>query len=115
MKDVPEVLLNIHDATLIKIEFDWASHRCVIHFSGAPNAGLQGPFTIVFNNVSKLVVPAKHPWGHSSSVFEVRRSQPDKYVFVLQSGDEIMVTADEALVANMSGDVTHVIPSGDLI
>jgi hypothetical protein len=93
VSDVPEALMGLHDATLASIVFDWASRRCTLHFHGAPSADLQHPFSIVFEDVTEVSIPSERPWGPSPSVLEVDGVEPGRYVFVMQSGDEIWVSS----------------------
>jgi hypothetical protein len=93
VSDVPEALMGLHDATLASIVFDWESRRCTLHFHGAPSSDLQHPFLIVFEDVTEVSIPAERPWGASRSVLEVDGVEPGKYVFVMQSGDEIWVSS----------------------
>jgi hypothetical protein len=85
--------MRLHDATLASIVFDWASRRCTLHFHGAPSSDLQHPFSIVFEDVTEVSIPAERPWGPSQSVLEVDGVEPGRYVFVMQSGDEIWVSS----------------------
>ncbi|MDR3443811.1 MULTISPECIES: hypothetical protein [unclassified Dyella] len=94
MKGMPAALQFLHDASLVSIEFNWSSRRCVLRFSGAPNPALQRPFSIDFEGVTMVTAPAEHPWETSGSVLEVKSDIAGKYAFVMQSGDEIVVAAD---------------------
>lgn len=93
MSDVPEALLGLHDATLASIVFDWAVRRCTLHFHGVPGIDLQHPFSIVFADVTEVSIPSERPWGPSQSVLEVDCVEAGRYVFVMQSGDEIWVSS----------------------
>ena len=93
MSDVPEALMGLHDATLASIVFDWACRRCTLHFHGAPSSDLQHPFLIVFEDVTEVSIPAERPWGSSQAVLEVDGVEAGRYVFVMQSGDEIWVAS----------------------
>ena len=93
MSDVPEALVGLHDAMLASIVFDWARRRCTLHFHGAPSSDLQHPFSIVFEDVTEVSIPSERPWGPSQSVLEVDGVEPGRYVFVMQSGDEIWVSS----------------------
>lgn len=67
--------------------------RCTLRFHGAPDRDLQCPFSIVFNDVTEVSIPAECPWGPSQALLEVHCVEPGKYVLVMQSGDEIWVAA----------------------
>lgn len=93
MSGLPEALSNLHDATLTSIEFEWEARRCTFRFHGAPDQDLQRPFSIAFDNVTEVSIPAEQPWGPSQALLEVDCVEPGKYVLVMQSGDEILVAA----------------------
>jgi hypothetical protein len=93
VSDVTEALIGLHDATLASIVFDWASRRCTLNFHGAPSSDLQHPFSIVFEDVTEVIIPSERPWGPSQAVLEVDGVEPGRYVFVMQSGDEIWVSS----------------------
>jgi hypothetical protein len=94
MQGIPAALRDLHDASLVSIEFNWISRHCVLRFSGAPNPDPPRAFSINFEDVTLVTAPAEHPWGTSGSVLEVKSDIPGKYAFVMQSGDEIVVAAD---------------------
>ena len=93
MSDVPEALMGLHDATLASIVFDWAGRQCTLHFHGTPSSDLQRPFSIIFEDVTEVSIPSERPWGPSPSVLEVDCVEAGRYVFVMQSGDEIWVSS----------------------
>lgn len=82
-------LEQLHDATLLAIRFDWPSRTCNLDFAGPPQ--LQAAFTLIFNNVMELLVPASHPWGSSVSVLSAQDTGAGRYEFAMQSGDTITV------------------------
>jgi len=61
-------------------------------FRGVSSSDLQHPFLIVFDDVTDVSIPAERPWGASHSVLEVDCVEVGRYVFVMQSGDEIWVS-----------------------
>uniref|UniRef100_UPI002259862A hypothetical protein n=1 Tax=Dyella silvatica TaxID=2992128 RepID=UPI002259862A len=93
MTDLPDALTNLHDATLGLIEFEWSTRRCTLHFHGAPGGAVQHPFTVVFEGVTEISIPAEHPWGSSPGLLEVDCVEPGQYVLVMQSGDEIWISS----------------------
>jgi hypothetical protein len=95
MNDLPEALTGLHDATLASVEFDWRERRCTFLFQGGPGEGLQHDFSIVFNDVIKLTIPSERPWGPSLSLLEVDSVDTGRYVLVMQSGDEIWISAGQ--------------------
>jgi hypothetical protein len=94
MSDIPDALSDLHDATLASIEFEWGERRCTLRFHGAPERGLQRPFSIAFEGVTEVNIPAERPWGPSQAVLEVDCVEPGNYVLVMQSGDEIWIAAE---------------------
>ena len=80
-------LEDLHDATLIAIRFEWASRTCTFDFAGTPSH--LDPFSISFNSVSELKLPAAYPWGHSVSVLSAKDAGGGRYEFEMQSGDTI--------------------------
>ena len=95
MNDLPEALTGLHDATLVSVEFDWHERRCTFLFQGGSRGGLQRNFSIVFNDVTKLTIPSEQPWGPSQSLLEVDSVDIGRYVLVMQSGDEIWISAGQ--------------------
>lgn len=93
MSDLPEALMDLRDATLGLIAFEWGSRRCTLHFHGVPSVGVQHPFTVVFESVTEISIPAEHPWGSSQGLLEVDCVEPGQYVLVMQSGDEIWISS----------------------
>lgn len=84
-------LKELHDASLAAIRFDWATRTCHFDFSGSPKSDV--PFSLVFNAVAELVLPAAFPWGPSVSVLEAKVSGIGRYEIEMQSGDTITVVA----------------------
>jgi hypothetical protein len=82
---------QLHDASLVAIRFDWSSRTCSLEFAGAPRH--LDPFTLTFNGVTELFVPASHPWGSSVSVLSAQDAGAGRYEFQMQSGDTITVVA----------------------
>ena len=80
---------QLHDATLVAIRFEWATRICNFDFKGSPQ--LMEPFTITFNDVNELVIPATWPWGGSVSVLDAADKGSGRYEFEMQTGDIIAV------------------------
>lgn len=95
MNDLPEALTGLQDAILVSVGFDWRERRCTFLFQGGPGNGLQHDFSIVFNDVTKLTIPSERPWGTSLSLLEVDSVDTGRYVLVMQSGDEIWISAGQ--------------------
>jgi hypothetical protein len=86
-----DVLAKLHDATLLAIHLDWSDCVCTLSFAGAP--AIAGTFSISFEGVTALVVPACQPWGPSVSVLGAKELGTGQYEFEMQSGDTISVVA----------------------
>jgi len=99
--DLPEALRDLHDAVLTSLEIALSNRVCEFHFRGAPSTGQDRPFVIRFDGVRSVVVPVNHPWGPSDSVLEVQLVNPHGYLFVMQSGDEILVFSTEEPVRSV--------------
>jgi len=84
-----ELSRNLHDAVLLKIEHDWQSRTCNLHFGGSPTIGQ--PFQVEFHDVARLELSALAPWGPSSSVLEVATSPGEPVTITMQSGDTLVV------------------------
>jgi hypothetical protein len=90
---MPSIALSqLHDATLLTIQFDWVSGACVASFRGAPD--IPGcPFRLRWTNVSDLHAPRALAWGPSVSVLSAVESPMGCYALHLQSGDVITIQA----------------------
>ena len=104
MNDLPEALTGLHDATLLSVEFNWRERRCTFFFQGGPGDGLQDDFTVIFNDVTKLTIPSEQPWGSSLSLLEVDSVDTGRYVLVMQSGDEIWISAGQEPIRVLGND-----------
>jgi hypothetical protein len=98
----PEELHDLHDAALVGIEFDWPSRSCLFHFRGAPAASLRNGFSMAFQGVTRLTATAGHSWGTSNAVLELRLDEPGEYTFVMQSGDQIVVSSRKGAVQDVA-------------
>jgi hypothetical protein len=103
MGDIPVALAGLHDATLASIEFEWGERRCTLRFHGAPKGELQRPFSVTFEGVTEVSIPAERPWGPSLALLEVDCVEPGKYALVMQSGDEIWVASEKEPVRHLVG------------
>jgi len=83
---------ELHDATLVSLSFTWEEGTCFVVFkTWEPKSS-----TIMFSNVTELVVPKTHPWGESVSVNHVRLIDETYVEIEMQSGDTIKVYAESA-------------------
>ena len=91
-------LNDLHDATLVSLEVDWASGNLRFNF----RASMMGSPTIclVAHGLTMLKCPREHPWGRSVSVNTARAEKVDDEMLLfveMQSGDII-----EARIGEMS-------------
>lgn len=84
-----ELKPQLHDATLVSVEADWAEKSSRIVFRTYPDKFL----TLQASGLRNLVVPRDEPWGPSVSVNEVREIPGASGVraveIEMQSGDTI--------------------------
>ena len=85
-------LVDLHDATLLSIQFEWKTGSCVADFSGV--RGPRGRCRLRWTNVSDLHVPRTQEWGPSVSVLAASEPSPGRFELQLQSGDLITLRAD---------------------
>jgi hypothetical protein len=80
--------VNLHDATLASIVFDWepAEVRAIVH------VWERGDVIIRASGVSRLEVPRTEPWGPSSSINQVKAAS-GRMEIEMQSGDTIVIDA----------------------
>jgi len=88
-----EMVLQLHDATLLEIHFDWALGVCVAKFLGGPS--FPGCLSLTWTNVEEIVVPRKYEWGESVSVLDAILHGSDRYEIQMQSGDLIAIVASK--------------------
>jgi len=84
---------NMHDWTLLAVEYDWSSARVTMRFQTAV-----GVTTIVASEVADLHIPQRRAWGRSASVNGAGRlAEMSENANILriemQSGDVITVEA----------------------
>jgi hypothetical protein len=84
-----EIIKNLHDAVLLKIEHDWQSRTCRLYFQGSPSVG--EAFVIELLDVARVEFSANFPWGASSSVLEAVSADPGGIMITMQSGDTVSV------------------------
>jgi len=93
----------LHDAVVHALSFDWQTRECIVTLSAFLSTGEPATAcTITFREVSELRVPNHKPWGTSSETFiNSQRLEEGAYTLELQSGDEVVVTAQSASLANV--------------
>lgn len=90
---------QLHDATLVRIEFHWERGDVVVHVrTGQPSIS---NVHIVAQSGRHVDCPRLHPWGPSVSINEVRGPTPildgkaHRLELEMQSGDVIAIEAAE--------------------
>lgn len=86
--------IELHDATLVSVDFRWLDGQVALLFRAQ-----LGAMTVTAHNVTSLVVPRENPWGPSVSVNSTRvlngtGSSLRRLVIEMQSGDEIVIDAE---------------------
>jgi len=78
---------NLHDATLVNIEFDWGNALTFVSFK-CHNKNV----VIKFSECTNVSIPHENPWGQSASVNAT--SQDGKtFKIEMQSGDIISINS----------------------
>jgi hypothetical protein len=80
--------LNLHDATLINVEFDWANSVAFISLK-LPDKNV----VIKFSGCTNVNIPQENSWGKSVSVNKIRKSGL-LFEIEMQSGDIISITSE---------------------
>ena len=81
--------LNLHDATLKTVRFEWKAAICTLVIEQAS----RGVDCLQFGGVSDVHIPRALPWGPSDSINGVRQYEGDSYGIELQSGDVLVIKA----------------------
>ncbi len=79
--------MDFHDATLLSVEFDWATGSAVVLLSNAVST-----FALVAKEVLEVRVSRQQPWGPSVSVNSLSVA-PGELTIEMQSGDAIVIAA----------------------
>ncbi|NHZ42028.1 hypothetical protein [Massilia aquatica] len=80
---------GLHDATLLAIDFAWASGQCVVRIRHTSLADC----ILLFTEVTRLSVPRTHPWGPSQSIHSASTRVQGQFEIEMQSGDLIGIEA----------------------
>jgi len=91
-------LKDLHDATLVNLELDWASGD--LSFNFRPSIMGSPTLCLAAHGLTLLKCPREYPWGRSVSVNTARADDLDGKILLLvemQSGDVI-----EAIIKEMS-------------
>ncbi len=87
-------LPNLHDATLVKIDFAWQSGECIV------TVGRHlGQCALTFSSVSNLAIPRRQRWGPSRSINAMVENGKGRFEIEMQSGDVLRIDAGSVSVA----------------
>ena len=67
-------LIQLHDATLRALQFDWSTGEVRLELSAVLDGSTSSPVVLHAREVSLLRCPRQAPWGWSASINEVRHS-----------------------------------------
>ena len=89
---------KLHDATLTKIVLDWPLRVAELHLRTPTSPSRLA--VIIASGMEQFTVPRFAPWGDSSSINSTRVDvaagrQPRKLEIEMQSGDVILILADD--------------------
>ena len=84
--------LNLHDATLINIEFDWVNALTLVSFK----LHLEN-IVIKFSDCTNVCIPNESPCGQSASVNTISQDG-NTFKIEMQSGDVISVNSSSFCV-----------------
>jgi hypothetical protein len=94
----------LHDGVLKSIHIGWESRVCRLALSAFLEEKRNAVDCIItFEGVIDVEIPHRTPWGESVFVNEQHLDGDNTYVIVMQSGDEIRITANSARLSNTSG------------
>ncbi|MFC3627342.1 hypothetical protein ACFOKJ_14585 [Vogesella amnigena] len=83
-------LPNLHDATLLLIEIDWAQGSCKLHLQTTSH----GQGSLLFLALRSIHIPYYQPWGPSVSINSCAQPATGKWEIEMQSGDVLQIAAD---------------------
>lgn len=92
--------IDLHDATLIAVRFNWEDGTCVAHLAH----GTLGSCVLTFSAVSHLTLPRKQSWGPSISINSLSVPGSGQYEIEMQSGDLIKIEATGVKLIRTSKD-----------
>ncbi|MBH0074815.1 hypothetical protein I6F48_04450 [Pseudoalteromonas sp. SWYJ118] len=84
--------LNLHDATLINIEFDWVNALTIVSLKLH-----RENVVIKFSDCTNVCIPHENSWGQSASV-NTTSQDGNTFKIEMQSGDTISVNSDSFCV-----------------
>jgi len=80
--------MDLHDATVLRINIDWPAGTAVVNLRTA-----SGLASIACVDVTQVELSHQFPWGPSASIDRVQ-SDNDSVTVHMQSGDLIQITAN---------------------
>ena len=86
-------LPDLHDATLVGIDFAWQSGECTVSIRGH-----SARWALTFAAVSNLALPRELPWGPSQSINAMVETSKGRFEIEMQSGDVLRIDADSVSV-----------------
>ena len=91
-QDIPAEL-QLHDATLVSIEFIWQEAICKLIIEKWSKVQAKSvSVSLEFSGVTNLVIPKQEDWGPSESINKTNY-QNGVCVIEMQSGDQITIAA----------------------
>jgi hypothetical protein len=94
---------SLHDAPLHSISVDWESKTCTLLtsiFNDKDKSAV--PFRLTWHNVTDIHIPHNELWGPSIFIYEQEIDEAGTYIIRMQSGDEIKIVAEKAVLAKES-------------
>ncbi|MGI9217020.1 MAG: hypothetical protein ACR2JA_08495 [Hydrogenophaga sp.] len=82
--------LNVHDATLKTVFFEWRDATCSLEIERLS----LGTGRLQFLGVSDVHIPRALPWGPSDSINGLRQYDGNFFEIELQSGDVLVIKAE---------------------
>lgn len=92
-------LNQLHDATLIGLEVDWASGELRCNFR--VNMGERMTVCLLARSMTCLRCPRLFPWGRSVSVNDIRMDKLENEILLvieMQSGDAIEANVEDVVL-----------------
>ena len=88
----------LHDAQLVSVRLEWEPGT--VRFEFVPHEVYPDqPRVIEARGLRHAEFPRRYEWGPSDSVLEAREPEPSadgaRFVIAMQSGDDLVVIADE--------------------
>jgi hypothetical protein len=93
---------NLHDAIINNFNIDWKKKTCTLSLNIFFNINEDAVLCkIVWKKITEVQIPLKNPWGDSIYVNSQRKKSEKEYLIEMQSGDEIIISAEEVELLNL--------------